>query len=340
MKEIQLRKDNHVALALADAVRTSAASGLDDYRLEHNALPEIDFSKIDTSVTFLGRRMNLPLVISSITGGGGISGKINMALAGVANDFNIGFSVGSQRCVIDDARLKKSFLVRSFAPNILLLANLGAAQLNYGYSIDECRKAVDMIGADALTLHLNPLQEAFQHSGTTNFSGLLKKIEVVCKKLDTPVIVKEVGYGISASVAKKLADVGVYAIETAGGCSISWSELETIKTNDIVLKKAAEAFANWGNPTTECIKSIAENVGKVKIIASGGIDTGVKMAKSIALGADLCGIASAFLKKVMESRSECENFVETLSFELKVAMFCVGCQNVQQLKSAKIVKVR
>jgi isopentenyl-diphosphate delta-isomerase len=222
----------------------------------------------------------------------------------------------------------------------LLFANFGAAQLNYGYSIDECRKAIDMIDADAMVLYLNPLQEIFQPNGTSNFSELLKKIEAICGKLNAPIIVKEVGYGISASVAKKLANAGVYAVEIAGGCSVFWPLLETVKTNDVVLKKAAESFSDWGNPTTECIKSIAEHVGELKIIASGGIDTGVKMAKSIALGADLCGIASMFLKKAIESRSECENFVETLSFELKAAMFCTGCRDIQQLKSARIAKIK
>ena len=332
-----LRKDDHIILSLSEDGKPTSDPGFDKYRLEHNAFPEMDFSEIDTSVRFLGRKMGLPLIISSITGGGKDSRKINIALAEIANDFNIGFAVGSQTCAISDKSFEKSFKVRMSAPNILIFANIGAVQLNYGFSIDECKRAIDMADADALIFHLNPLQEIFQHEGTRNFSGLFNKIEKICAKLDAPVIVKEVGYGISASVAKKLCDIGVYAVEVAGAGSISWSEIEKKRSNDVVVQNAARSFLDWGNPTTECIKEISKEAKKMKIIASGGVNTGVHMAKSIALGADLCGNASDFLRKVVESRAECENFIETLSLELRTAMFCTGCKNIQELKSAKIV---
>jgi isopentenyl-diphosphate delta-isomerase len=334
------RKDDHIDIALSDNVKSTADTGFDNYRLEHNALPELDFSVIDTSIKFLGRKLSLPLIISSITGGGRDSERINKALSEMANDFHIGFAVGSQRCAIDNNSLEKSFRIRTYAPNIPVLANIGASQLNYGYSIDECKKAVDMIDADALIFHLNPLHEVFQIHGTTNFSGLLKKIEKICAKLDVPVIVKEVGYGISSSVARKLANVGVYAVEVAGAGSISLSEIENKRSNDIVLHMVSESFVDWGNPTTECVRTISENVPEMKIIASGGVNTGVKIAKSIALGADLCGNASDFLKKIAESRVEFENFIESLSMELKIAMFCTGCKNIDDLKSAKIIDKR
>jgi isopentenyl-diphosphate delta-isomerase len=334
------RKDDHIAIALSELGSLKMTPGFENYRLEHNALPEMDFSEVDTSVNVMGRRINLPLFISSMTGGGKTSEKINRALAELANDFNIGLAVGSQRCAIDDDRLEKTFKVRNYAPNIPIFSNLGASQLNYGYSIDECKRALDMIDADALVFHLNPLHEIFQIDGTTNFSGLLKKIEGICAKLDAPVIVKEVGYGISASVAQKLADAGVYAVDVAGAGSVSWSAIERRRrTNDIVLQMSANTFLNWGNQTAECIRSIFEKVKNIKIIASGGVKTGVEMAKSIALGASLCGNASEFLKKVTESRAECENFLEALSLELKIAMFCTGSKNIQELKSARISKV-
>lgn len=338
MEEISLKKDRQVASALSDMALCSSDSGFDNYRLEHNALPEINFSEIDTSIKFLGRKLNIPIIISSMTGGGSRSEKINRSLAGLADDYGVGFAVGSQTCALKDPSLEKSFQVRKYAPHALILANIGAAELNYGLSLADCQKAIDMVDADGLILHLNPLHEVFQQNQTINFSDLLKKIEKVCTKLDAPVIAKEVGCGISASVAKKLADAGVCAVEVAGAGSISWSQIEKESSRDVVLRAAADSFRNWGNPTAECIESIAKNVKNIKIIASGGVNTGVKMAKSIALGADLCGNASTFLQKITESRAECENFMETLKLELKTAMFCTGSENIEQLKKAKILR--
>ena len=334
------RKDEHLSCVFSGkGILSKARSGFENYRFEHNALPEISFSEIDTSVKFLGRNIDFPIIISSLTGGHPKSEKINIGLAETANDFNIGFAVGSQRIALEDKSFEKSFKIRNYAPNILLFANLGAVQLNYGFSTDDCKRAVDMIDADALMLHLNPLQEVFQLDGNTDFSGLLKKIERVCSALDVPVVVKEVGYGISASVAKKLYDAGVEVIDIAGAGSVSWTEIESARSNDIVMKRASETFLDWGNPTAECVKSIAENVKKVKIISSGGVKTGLDIAKSIALGADICGNASDFLLKIANSRSECENFIETLKIELKTAMFCTGCKNLKELRSVKLIKV-
>jgi isopentenyl-diphosphate delta-isomerase len=338
LNEIQKRKKDHIAL-VSDPLSVSLISpGFENYRFEHNALPEIDFAEIDTSVDFLGRHLKLPLMILSITGGDGTE-RINRNLAGIANDFELGMAVGSQRIALEDKSFADSFRMRRYAPNILLFANLGAVQLNYDYSLDECRRVVDMIEADALVLHLNPLQEVFQVDGNTNFSGLLKKIEKICSSLASPVIVKEVGYGISASVAKKLQEAGVYAVDVAGAGTVSWSSLESIRSLDVVVRNAAKSFANWGNQTADCIKSVAEIKKKMKIIASGGLRTGVDVAKSLALGADICGNASSFLQKLMISRSECENFVESMILELKTTMFCVGCKNIRELKSAKLIKV-
>ncbi|MDR2067558.1 MAG: type 2 isopentenyl-diphosphate Delta-isomerase [Holosporaceae bacterium] len=332
------RKDEHLALIFEDGVRSTANSGLDDYRFEHNALPEMDFAEVDTSVEFLGHKMHMPLMISPITGGGDKSEKINKGLAELANDFNIGFSVGSQSIAIVNKSLEKSFKIRNYAPNVLLFANLGAVQLNYGYSVDECRRAVDMIDADALILHINPLQEVFQPEGNTDFSNLLKKIERICSALEVAVGIKEVGYGISASLAKKLCDVGVRIIDVAGTGSISWSAIESSRTNDVVLRHSSNAFLNWGNSTAECLSSIPEKL-EAKIIASGAVRTGVDMAKALALGADMCGNASDFLRRIVKSRVECENFVESLTLELKTAMFCTGCKNIRALKSAKLLKI-
>jgi isopentenyl-diphosphate delta-isomerase len=313
-------------------------AGFGRYRFEHNALPEIDYAEIDTSVSFLNRKLKLPLTISSITGGGD-SERVNRTFAGIADDFGLGIAVGSQRIALEDRSLEDSFRIRRYAPNILLLANMGAVQLNYGYAADECRRVVDMIEADALVLHLNPLQEAFQVDGNTNFSGLLKKIEKICASIEHPVIVKEIGYGISASTAKKLQDVGVYGVDIGGAGSVSWSSLESRRSKDIVVKNASNAFSDWGNPTTDCIASVAKIRDKIRIIAGGGVKTGVDIAKSIALGADICSNASDFLQKIMMSYADCENFVKVVALELKTAMLCVGCKNISELRSAKLLKV-
>lgn len=336
---VVLKKDQQLKFAVSDTANCLLDAGFSNYAFEHNALPEIDFSEIDTSTKFLGRKLNLPLIISSITGGGSKSAKINKALAGIANDYGLGLAVGSQACALRDESLADSFKVRQYAPNALLFANFGAVELNYGFGMDECRRALDMIDADALMLHLNPLHEVFQRDGITNFFGLLHKIEKVCKHLDAPVIVKEVGCGISAEVADKLADVGVYAVDVAGAGSISWSCVEKQGSRDVVLIDAATTFRDWGNPTAECIESIVKESINIKIIASGGVDNGIKIAKSIALGADLCGNASTFLKKITESRAECENFIETITMELKTVMFCTGSKDLQALKEAKLVLV-
>lgn len=339
LKEIEKRKIDHLSLACDFVNRSTVGAGFSDYRFEHNALPELNFEEIDTSLDFLSRNLKLPLIISSITGYD-VSERINRGLAGIANDFGLGMAVGSQRIAIEDGALEDGFRIRRYAPNILLLANLGAVQLNYNYSVDECRRAIDMIEADALVLHLNPMQEVFQIEGNTDFSGLLKKIEEVCSSVKYPVIVKEIGYGISATVAKKLQNAGVYGIDVAGAGTISWSCLESKRSSDIVVKNAASAFMDWGNSTVDCIKSIAEMGKKIKIIASGGVRNGVDIAKSIALGADICGNASDFLQKITISHSDCENFVESLILELKTAMLCVGCGNIQELKSAKLLKTK
>ncbi|MDR2107549.1 MAG: type 2 isopentenyl-diphosphate Delta-isomerase [Holosporaceae bacterium] len=338
MEEILKRKENHISLACEAVGRSAVDPGFHRYRFEHNALPEINFAETDTSANFLGRNLGLPLIISSITGYD-VSEKINRNLAGVANDFRLGMAVGSQRIAFEDRSFENSFKIRRYAPDILLFANLGAVQLNCGYSADECRRAVDMAEADALILHLNPMHEVFQTNGNTDFSGLLGKIEKICSSLKHPVFVKEVGYGISASVAKKLREAGVCGVDVAGAGTISWSWLEGRCSNDVVVRQSSEAFRDWGNPTVDCIESIAKIGGKMKIIAGGGVRNGVDMAKAIALGADVCANATDFLQKVMVSRSDCENFVESLTLELKTAMFCVGCKNIGELRSAKLLKI-
>jgi isopentenyl-diphosphate delta-isomerase len=332
---ISQRKKDHISLALKSNDRLAVGGGFDRYEFEHNALPEIDFESVDASVNFLNRKLKLPLMISSITGGDE-DGNINAKLAEIAQSFGLGMAVGSQRIALEKPEFEGSFKVRRYAPNILLFANLGAVQLNYGYSIDECKRAVELIEADGLILHLNPLQEVFQSNGNTNFSGLLKKIENVCSSISRPVIVKEVGYGISENVAKKLRNAGVFAVEIGGSGSVSWPDIESERSNEPIIKKAAKAFEDWGLSTAEQLEAIAKIKGDMEIIAGGGIKTGVDIAKAVVLGAKICGNATDFLRKIAVSQSECEVFIKTLAFELKTTMFCVGCQNIDELRSTKL----
>jgi len=337
MNDISERKNDHLDFVLSN--NKEWHSCFDDYKLEYNALPEIDFEKIDTSTKFLGRMLKLPLVISSISGGTERSKKLNYYLAEVAQDFGIGMCVGSQRIALDNPSVECTFKVRNYAPDILVLANFGAVQLNYGYTEDECVRAVEMIDADGLLLHLNPLQEAFQNNGNTNFEGLLPKLEKIKKKISVPLIIKEVGHGISFSVAKRLFNAGIDIIDVAGLGSISWAEVEGARSNDIVYQMASSTFKDWGISTIDSLIDIASRLPDLSLIASGGLRNGVDVAKSIAAGARVCGMATAILKKLTESRSDCENFLEALSMELRVAMFCTGCKNIKELRSAKMVRV-
>ena len=339
MPSIEDRKINHLQFALEEYTPkyTTLKSPFDNYKFEHNALPEMDFAKVDTSTKFLGKKLGMPFIISSITGGTQKSDEINLKLAQIANDFNVGLAVGSQRIALDKHEYTGFSRIRANAKNCLLLANIGAVQLNYGFSMDECERAVSMLEADALIFHLNPLQEIFQQGGNTNFCGLLKKIENICRNLSVPVIVKEVGYGISAAIAKQLNDVGVKIIDIAGKSSISWPRIEANGMENSEKKQiyteAAKAFENWGSETPGLIQEISQKVTNVSIIASGGIRNGVDIAKSIALGADICGCAGEILRNLSVSLENCQTFLKTLSFELQAAMFCTGSTNISALKN-------
>lgn len=338
MQDSVQRKEDHISLSLENSCKSLLPNGFDHYRFEHIAFPELDFDQVDTSLDFLGKHLAMPLLISSITGGSSSGVKINEILAEVAESFNIGLAVGSQRVVLENHN-SDSFQIRKYAPTALVFANLGAVQLNYGFGIDECRKAIDTIEADALILHINPLQEIFQPNGNTNFSGLLEKVSEICAKLSVPVVVKEVGYGISASVAKSLYNVGVKIVDVAGSGSVSWSSIESARSDDPIIRAASQSFKNWGNVTADLVEDISKEIPEIDLIASGGITNGVEIAKALALGAKLCGIALPFLKAALKSNKSCENLVKILQFELKTVMFCTGAAKVSDLKKAKLEKI-
>jgi isopentenyl-diphosphate Delta-isomerase len=333
------RKEDHLQICLNEQVQFQGiTTGLEDYYFIHQALPEANLADIDLSTEFLGKSLTAPLIISSMVGGIGTAAKINRNLAQAAQSLGLAMGVGSQRSMIEDPKVIRTFRVREVAPDILLLANLGAVQLNYGYGIKECIRAVESIGADALILHLNPLQEALQAEGNTNFTGLLKKIKEICRGLQVPVVIKEVGAGISQSVAEKLVRAGVSAIDVSGAGGTCWSEIERRRATDDISNNVALSFSSWGIPTTETIRMVRQVSPQLPIIASGGIRTGVDVAKVIALGSNAAGIAGPLLKVANSSVRETEDYLKEIMESLRVAMFCIGATNIKELKSSPFLQ--
>jgi isopentenyl-diphosphate delta-isomerase len=333
------RKSDHLRISLEEDVSfRRLTTGLERYRFIHQALPEINRGEISLSTVLLGRELKAPLIISSMTGGTEAAEQINTNLAQAAQAHGVGMGVGSQRAAIEDPHWAYTYQVRRVAPDILLLANLGAVQLNHGYGLDECRRAVEMIEADGLILHLNPLQEALQDGGDVNFAGLLSKIEDICRHLPVPVVVKEVGWGISEEVAHKLASVGVAAIDVAGAGGTSWSQVEMHRTNDKLTRQIAADFADWGIPTAESICLARRGAPQATLIASGGIYTGIEVAKAIALGADATALATPFLRLATISAEAVGQKIREVADELRTAMFCIGAAGLDTLKDTPFLK--
>jgi isopentenyl-diphosphate Delta-isomerase len=331
------RKADHIRICLEEDVQFRASSGLEKYHFTHCCLPEIDYADLDIKTTFLGKSLGAPLLISSMTGGTAQAQQINQRLAAVAQTYGLAMGVGSQRVAIEQAQTAPTFQVRSIAPDILLFANLGAVQLNYGYGAEQCQKAVDLLQADALILHINPLQECIQPQGDLNFSGLLAKIAVVCEKLTVPVIAKEVGNGISAAMAKQLINAGVQAIDVAGAGGTSWSLVESQRAPNDLLKQLGRTFGDWGIPTAECLVDIHQTYPQMPLIASGGLRNGLDVAKSIGLGAGLAGMALPFLQAADISEEAVIDRVDLLIAELKTAMFCTGSRQLADLRQTGLL---
>ena len=331
----QNRKDDHIKICLDEKVQfNQIKNGLEKYCFSHCCLPELDYQEIDISTTFLGKNLSSPILISSMTGGTANAQLINQRLAVTAQKYGLAMGIGSGRVIIEKPEVAPTFQIRAIAPDILLLANIGAVQLNYGYSWRECLQLVEILSADALILHLNPLQECIQPEGDTNFKNLLSKIGEVCEKLPVPVIVKEVGNGISAPMAKKLINVGVTAIDVAGAGGTSWAMVESERADNYLQVELGKTFANWGIPTADCIKDIAHQFADIPLIASGGIRNGIEVAKLLALGADIVGLAYPFLKAAMDSEETLNKFVKLVNEEIKTALFCTGNQNINNLQKS------
>ncbi|MDM8527028.1 type 2 isopentenyl-diphosphate Delta-isomerase [Anaerolineales bacterium HSG24] len=334
------RKSDHIRINLEKDVDFKAiTTGLETYRFLPQALPEIDLSQIDTSVDFLGKTLRLPLLISSMTGGTESAYQINRLLAEAAEHHQIAMGVGSQRGALADDDLAYTFHIRDFAPTTVLMANLGAVQLNYGYTPEKCQQAVEMIEGDALILHFNPIQEAVQPEGDTNFAGLLQKIEQVCQRISVPVIAKEVGWGFAEDTVRQLSNAGIAAIDVAGSGGTSWSQVEMYRTQTEIQRRVAATFIDWGIPTAEAILAAKRGTSpNTPIIASGGLRDGLDIAKAIALGATVGGMAGPFLQAADNSYQTILDEIEIIHKELRVAMFGIGVDSIAKLQQTNRLK--
>ena len=302
-------------------------TGFEDIELVHNALPEVDKNEIDLSTSVFGKKLDSPLFITAITGGHPASKDINKQLAIAAEQNNIALGVGSQRAACEHPELADTYsVVRENAPDCLLVGNIGAPQLNLS------NKAVEILDADILAIHLNPLQESIQPEGDLDARGYLDLISKITDLVDIPVMAKETGCGISAETAKQLADAGVSFIDVEGAGGTSWAAVETYRSDD---KYYGELFWDWGIPTAISTAEVVNTVD-VPVISSGGIRTGLEAAKAIALGADSVGMALPFLKKSI-SQEDLNQFIKKFNDSLRIAMFLVGANNIEELKQSKLV---
>jgi isopentenyl-diphosphate delta-isomerase len=330
------RKADHIRVNPEEDVQSGLTTGLERLHFKHNPVPELDLAKVDTSLSLFGRKLDAPILISSMTGGTQKAQQINLKLAAAAQARRVAMGVGSQRAAIENPELIPSFQVRQAAPDILLFANLGAVQLNYGYGLEQCQRAVEMIEADALVLHFNPLQEALQPEGDSNFAGLLEKITQVCRRLEVPVIAKEVGWGFSAQAAQQLVSAGVQAIDVAGAGGTSWSQVEMHRATDQQQAALAAAFIDWGIPTAQSLQQVHQALPAIPLIASGGLRSGIDIAKCIALGARLGGMAGPFLKAAQHSTQDVIQTIDQISSEVRICMFASGCGDLSSLQKVAL----
>jgi isopentenyl-diphosphate delta-isomerase len=329
------RKDDHIRINLDQPVQSGLKTGFEGVKFVHQALPELDYNKLNTTTSFLGKSLQFPLLISSMTGGTEKGQLINEHLAKVAETKGIAIGLGSMRILLEEPKYLKTFDVRTIAPTALLLANLGAIQLNYGVDAKQCKWLVEQVQADGLILHLNVLQELVQPEGNKNWEGLLIKIEALIKDLPIPIIVKEVGYGLSKKVAKQLIEIGVYGLDVSGAGGTSWSQVEAHRAPTNLQKQVAESFVNWGIPTLESLRQIRQVSKTIPIIASGGIYSGIDGAKAIHAGANLFGIAAPLLKAAITSETAVIEMVDCIMEQLKIVMMCTQSAQLSDLTKAE-----
>ncbi|MCY6380567.1 type 2 isopentenyl-diphosphate Delta-isomerase [Hoeflea prorocentri] len=335
------RKDEHLSVVLGQRHKKSGkTTGFEAIDFVHCALPEMKLDDVDVSTTFLGKRISAPLLVSSMTGGPKRAASINENLARACEDLRLPFAVGSQRIAIEESEyggLGRS--LRTLAPSVPILGNFGAAQLNLGFGLDEARKAVEMIDADAVYIHLNPLQEAVQPEGDRDWSGLFDKIVALSDALPVPVAIKEVGSGISATLAKRFVGAGITIIDVAGAGGTNWAAVEAARMKDPQRAALANAFSDWGIPTALAVADIRDACPDATVISSGGIRSGIDVAKSIRVGANLAGQAAGLLQAANTSADSLVDHFTNVIDELRICCFCTGSQDLEALRSAEIRRV-
>jgi len=336
-EKTQKRKAEHIRICLEEKAQSrTVTAGFEDIKFVHRALPEVNREDISLSTSFLNKTFSAPLMVGAMTGGTEEAVKINQNIAEAVEKLGLGMGLGSQRAAVENYMLEKTYAVaRKVAPNAFLVANIGGVQLVQGYGVKEVRKVVEMIDADAVAIHLNVLQEAVQPEGQTSFKGILEKIGRVASEIDTPVIVKETGAGISARDAIALRDAGVRAIDVGGVGGTSFAAVEYFRGE----KMLGEAFWDWGIPTVVSVVEVVQSV-KLPVIASGGIRTGTDIAKALALGAGLASIVQPVLETAVIGSKETEQFLSGLIDELKNVLFLVGAENVGRLAQVPLVICR
>jgi len=340
-QKIQNRKKEGLMIALKEGVQSRSSSTLlECVHLVHNALPELDLDEINTSTSFLGFELAAPILIDSMTGGTPAATRINGRLAQAAHEFGLGMGVGSQRAGLGSSLMAETYrIVRKKAPNAFIYANIGGAQLAEGLSIEDVKRIIEMIHADALAIHLNPLQEVIQPEGEPKFRGVLDRVKELSQRLHIPVIVKEVGAGISAEVAARLEKSGVSAINIAGLGGTSWAGVEQIRAEGKRVRAKArlgDLLWDWGIPTAASLIGTKRAV-KIPIISSGGLRSGVDVAKCIAIGASVAGLAHPMLKHAAESYASLTHFIEETIQQIRATMFLVGAKDTQDLSIADYV---
>jgi len=340
-KRIEGRKSEHLKICLEKDIQArKVTTGFEDVCLVHRALPEVDRDKVDLSTVVFNHKFRAPLVVEAMTGGFKEATEINAAIAKAVEKLGLGMGVGSQRAAIENPVLEKTFtVVREEAPKAFIIANIGGPQIRQSQGLREAERAVEMIQADALAVHLNPLQEAVQPEGETNFTKVLSKITKIARKIDVPVIVKETGAGISAEEAKKLEAAKVAGIDVAGAGGTSWAAVEyhrAKRQRDEFRQRLGESFWDWGTPTAVSLVETVQSIN-IPVIASGGVHSGVDAAKALTLGASLVGMAHPVLSAATKGSKEVEKTLKIILEELKNAMFLVGAESIPALKKASAV---
>jgi isopentenyl-diphosphate Delta-isomerase len=337
-EETKKRKADHIKICLDQKAQArKATTGFEDIHLIHKALPEIDRAKIDLSTTVFGYKFSAPIIVGAMTGGTEEATSINAAIAEAVEKLHLGMGVGSQRAAIEDKELAKTFAIaRKKAPNAFLIANIGGVQLVHGYGVKEVKKAMEMIDADAVAIHLNALQEAVQPEGQTNFEGVLAKIGEIAKTLDKPIIVKETGAGIAVEEARKLEAAGVKGIDVGGCGGTSFAAVEYFRVEEGEKRFVAGAFWDWGIPTVASLVEVTQTV-KIPVFASGGLRSGTDVAKALALNACLTSVSQPVLEAAVKGAKETEKVLSCVIEELRNVMFLVGAKRVKDLAKVPVV---